>query len=261
MLISHRHGYLFVHIAKTGGTSVRSALRVGNWRDPLAWSGWFAHRLSAWSGHRIGARIPRHAPVIVAREMLPPAVYFNLFKFAFVRNPWDRVVSAYAHFQRERTEILRRQRIDSFESFVRFVLETPAHASERPALIRAIQRPQLESLVGFHGELLVDFVGRYENLASDFDQVLQRISMTATNLPHKRRGQRDRDYRSLYTDALAESVGQHYADDLTAFQYTFDDCDELTSRGNGAAWSNTKAIAGRVTPAVCDDLTEGAAEC
>src|SRR5262245_44426165 len=102
MLISQRHGCIFVHIAKTGGTSVRAVLTRARWREPAYWATWLSHRLSHWHGHRLGIKIPRHAPAIVAREMLPPQDFDRLFKFAFVRDPWDRLLSAYHHYQRER---------------------------------------------------------------------------------------------------------------------------------------------------------------
>lgn len=222
MLLSHRHGYLFVHLAKTGGTSVRAALSRQLWREPYALRTWLAQQLSASTGHRIGARIPRHAAAVAAREMLPPDVFASLFKFAFVRNPWDRVVSSYSHFQREYPAELSKQKIETFEQFVGYLLETPPERAERPAMLRALQRPQLESLVGVQGELLVDFVGRYERLEEDFSAILEQIPLPHIALPHKRKSQRSADYRASYSDELADRVAQHFADDIRSFQYSFD---------------------------------------
>jgi len=222
MLLSHRHGYLFVHLAKTGGTSVRAALSRQRWREPYALRTWLAQQLSASTGHRIAAKIPRHAGAVAAREMLPPDAFASLFKFAFVRNPWDRVVSSYSHFQREYPSELIRQRIGTFDQFVDYLLETPPERAERPAMLRALQRPQLESLVGVQGELLVDFVGRYERLEEDFSAILEQIPLPQIPLPHKRKSQRAADYRASYSDELAERVARHFADDIRSFQYAFD---------------------------------------
>jgi hypothetical protein len=221
MLLSHRDGFLFVHIAKTGGTSIRAALRQGQWRDSTAWATWLGSRLSELTGHCSGTKIPRHAPAVVCREMLPPHVYQRLYRFAFVRNPWDRLVSAYSHFQRERQDILTAHRLADFPRFVQFILEADLDTVTRGTLIQAIQRPQLESVVGLRGELIVNFVGRYERLDSDFADVCQRLHLNHVRLPHKRRSDRPRDYRTHYDDQLAERVASHYADDLAAFGYQF----------------------------------------
>jgi hypothetical protein len=250
MLLSNRYGFLFIHVAKTGGTSIRAALSRVRWVEPSHWATWLSHGLSRLNGHRLGTKIPRHAPVIVAREMLPPHTFAGLFKFAFIRNPWDRLVSAYGHYQRERQDVLTRHHIASFGNFVDFVLTTPPERAPRAALMRAIQRPQLESLVGLRGELLVDFIGRYESLADDFHDVAVRLSLPVTQLPHKRRGSCGRDYRASYTGTLAERVGEHYADDLAAFQYQFDprttDLGQLNGHGH-------VAIAGKVPTQAKDD--------
>ena len=71
MLVSSRFQFLFVHIAKTGGTSVRAALSRLRWRDPLYYLSWPCHRLSHLTGHRLATKIPRHAKIIAAKEMLP----------------------------------------------------------------------------------------------------------------------------------------------------------------------------------------------
>lgn len=117
---------------------------------------------------------------------------------------------------------MARVQAKSFEAFVGYLLETPPEQTDRATLVHALQRPQIESLVGLHGELMVDYVGRYEHLQVDFTSILRHIPLPPRNLPHKRRSQREADYRTMYSDRLAEQVGQHFASDLHAFHYTFD---------------------------------------
>jgi len=222
MLLSHRHGFLFVHVAKTGGTSVRAALSKGRLADPLAWPMILSSRISAMTGHRIGAKLPRHAGVIAAKEMLPPECFSQLFKFAFVRNPWDRLVSAYRHFERERQDVLQSDGIGDFPCYVEFILNVAPETTVRGTLVQAMQRPQLESLVGLGGELLVDFVGRYESLHEHFAVITERVGMPTLKLPHRRASHQTKDYREYFMDRLAEEVGTHFADDIQAFQYEFD---------------------------------------
>ena len=124
---------------------MRAVLNRQRWREPFAIRSWLARKISESTDHRIGAKFPRHAPVITAREMLAPTVFAGLFKFAFVRNPWDRLVSAYAHFQREYPRELSLGGVATFEQFVTYLLESPAEQSARGTLVRALQRPQREN--------------------------------------------------------------------------------------------------------------------
>ena len=218
MLISHKYKFLFVHIAKTGGTSVRATLERYRWRDPLYLPQFVCSRISHLTGHRIGAKIPRHAKVICAYEMLPREVFDGLFKFAFVRNPWDLQVSSFHHIRRERPHYLAGH--DDFESFLRYKLD-PA----RPYQFHVDTSIELQSdyLVDLHGKVLVDFIGRYENLADDFREVCRRIGVPAPALTHKRQAKDRAGYQTYYTEETRALVAEHFAPDIEMFGYRFEE--------------------------------------
>ncbi len=218
MLLSHRYKFLFVHIAKTGGTSVRAALEGLRWRDPLYALSFVCHRFSHWTGHRLGTKFPRHARIIAAREMLPEEYFRALFKFSFVRNPWDLQVSSFHHIRRERPQVMNG--ITDFREFMRWKFDP-----ERPYQYHIDTSLKLQSdyLRDFDGELLTDFVGRYERLQEDFDTVCRRIGIPPRPLPHRRKAtDRKKDWRSYYDDATAEQVARHFARDIELFGYRFD---------------------------------------
>lgn len=218
MLLSNRYRFLFVHIAKTGGTSVRAALSKLRWRDPLYYLAWPCHRLSHLTGHRLGTKFPRHARIVAAQEMLPETYFASLFKFTFVRNPWDLQVSSYHHIRRERPHLMAD--IDDFEAFLRWKLDP-----ERPYQYHVDTSIQLQTdyLVDLRGNVIVDFIGRYENLAGDFDSVRSKIGVSHLSLPHKRKAtDRKKDYRTYYSDASAELVAKHFARDIEILGYGFD---------------------------------------
>lgn len=218
MLLSNRYKFLFVHIAKTGGTSIRTALQGLRWRDPWFLPMFLCSRLSHLSGHRIAAKLPRHAKIIAAQEMLPRETFQSLFKFAFVRNPWDLQVSSFHHIRRERPHYLGGH--DEFATFLRWKLNP-----ERPYqyhLDTSIEH-QSDYLIDLHGRVLTDFIGRYEQLEDDFDIVCRRLGIATPPLPHKRRAAgRQADYRRYYTGESAQWVADYFRRDIEMLEYRFD---------------------------------------
>ncbi len=218
MLLSPKYNFLFVHIAKTGGTSVRAALQGLRWKDPLYLPMFICSRLSHLTGHRIGTKFPRHSKIILAKESLPAEFFDQLFKFAFVRNPWDLQVSSFHHIRRERPRLM--QGVDDFETFLKWKFD-----SERPYQyhIDTSIESQSDYLIDLHGNIIVDFIGRYENLHDDFITACEKIGIATRKIPHKRKAtDRKKDYRKYYTDATAELVAEHFKRDIELLGYNFD---------------------------------------
>jgi len=218
MLLSPKHRFLFVHIAKTGGTSVRAALTARRWADPWYWPMFLCSRFSHLSRHRIGTKFPRHAKVVAAKELLPKAYFDALFKFAFVRNPWDLQVSSFHHIRRERPQYLGGH--DRFADFLRWKLDP-----ERPYQFHVDTSIELQTdyLIDLHGNIVVDFIGRYEHLEQDFQTACDGIGLRRIALPHRRRAaDREHDYRRYYNDFTRELVAHHFARDIALLGYDFD---------------------------------------
>ena len=216
MLLSIKYNFLFVHIAKTGGTSVRSALNPLRWHDPYYLPMFICSKLSKLTGHRIGAKFPRHARVIAAKEMLPRELFDHLYKFAFVRNPWDLQISSYHHIRRERPKLI--QHTNNFEAFLNWKLDP-----ERPYQYHIDTSIELQSdyLTDLDGRIIVDFIGRYEQLQDDFNKVCNHIGIAPKALPHKRRATDRDDYRKYYNDKTVQLVADYFKRDIENFDYTF----------------------------------------
>ncbi len=212
MILSQSHSFAFIHVPKTAGSSVYLALRHYATRPDLHWS-------NRWLG-RFGIRVNRfapwpytrfrpHEPAAVLESWLPADVFAGLFKFAFVRNPWDLLVSSW-HFIRRTPNHKRHRRVMALPSFAHYVEYE----------IRRASLSQVGMLCSRDGRLLVDFVGRYESLETDFVFICHRIGVDAA-LPRVNAGSRV-DYHDLYTPALADRVGEAFAADIERFGYEFD---------------------------------------
>ena len=175
-------------------------------------------RLSHLSGHRLASKLPRHAKVIAAQELLPREFFDSLFKFAFVRNPWDLQVSSFHHIRRERPHYLGGH--GNFASFLRWKLD-----AQRPYQYHLDTSIELQTdyLIDLRGAIVVDFVGRYERLEDDFAAICRRLAISSPPLPHRRRAvERRSDYRAYYDDETAELVAKWFAPDIERLGYRFD---------------------------------------
>src|ERR1700754_2971202 len=93
-MISQSKNFLFVHVPKTGGNSIQSIVKAYSEdeiisRDPHQDGVERFEVLNATFGFLT------HSPLSEDKEKVPPESYARLFKFACVRNPWERAVSYY----------------------------------------------------------------------------------------------------------------------------------------------------------------------
>jgi len=213
MLISDTHSFAFVHVPKTAGSSVhlalgRHAVNVDHhWSNRLLGRlGIPVNRFAPWPY----TKLRPHASAAVLRAWLSEELFERLFKFAFVRNPWDLLVS-YWHYLRSKPGH-RRSRI---------ALGLPSFAAYVEYEIRRGRFSQTSLLCDRRGRLLVNFVGRYESLETDFAFICRRIGIEAT-LPRANAGQRG-DYRDYYSRALVARVAEAFAADIERFGYRFEE--------------------------------------
>lgn len=150
------------------------------------------------------------------------------FTFSFVRNPWDRLVSAYEYLSRGGWDEKDRAWVDThlapyadFTDFVRRGL--------RQRAVREFMhfRPQRQFVCDWRGRLLVDYLGYFETITTDFEAICRRLGVDAT-LTHTNRSTAA-DYREKYTDETRRLVGEHYAADIRAFGYDFEGINKRTA--------------------------------
>ncbi len=206
MIISGQHRFIFVAIPKTGTHSVRRALREHMGPQDLEQVGLFVQRqLPIPDLARIGHG---HITLAQLRPYMKAEEFEASFKFAFVRNPFDRFVSYASFITRE---------VGHFDRDPKKVMR---HFVANPPMDHILFRPQHEFVTDEQGQLLTDYVGRVEQMQQSYDEAAGRIGIPTAPLERVNASRR-RDYRDYYDDGLIEGVAKLYARDLELFGYEF----------------------------------------
>jgi len=192
-----QHRCIFVHIPKCAGISICRSL----------------------FGNLAGA----HQSIKRYEIMFAPHEFTDYFKFTFVRNPWDRLVSAFLFMKQggitANDKIWSEKNLSEYPDFETFV----RHGITRKN-IRSFPhfRPQCEFICLKKDEPAVDFIGYFENLKADFARVCERLKLNAVLQELNRNATRKRDYRDYYTDETRQRVADAYASDIRVLGYSFD---------------------------------------
>ena len=206
MIVSFARKFIFVAIPKTGTHAVRQALREHLGPDDIEQVGLFVHKRLPIP--ELAALEHGHLSLRQLRPHLPPEQFDGFFKFAFVRNPFDRFISYCAFMTREGGQ---------FEQNPHGVMR---HFIDNPQWEHVLFQPQHTFVTGADGQLLTDYLGRVEEMQDSYDEAAKRIGIPSRPLERVNASSR-RDYRDYYDRALIDGVAKLYARDLEYFGYEF----------------------------------------
>jgi chondroitin 4-sulfotransferase 11 len=201
VFVSDSRKVVFVHIQKTGGLTVD---RLLNERIPDL--------------RRI---VARHGFASLGMDELEN--WDEYFKFAFVRNPWDRLVSWYSMvttMPREGNELWRYVH-DNSSNFEEFIQNCTDEVEIKEGVHYSFAYNQLDYVTDEHGNMLVDFIGRLENFDQDIQEVFRRIGFELEEVPHKNRSGH-RHYSTFYTPDTELIVRERFKRDIEYFGYEFE---------------------------------------
>ena len=229
MRISHRHKFVFIAIQKTGSGAVRHALNEysdiasidhSNQTDTLNFPNLESHILGS---HLTAKEVNKLFFKNNSKK------FKSYFKFAFVRNPWDRMVSWYEHMKAE--PWITNSRIQNYiklnyslSDFLRSEYEMTNNKKNKTSYYFGYNK----YYEGRAGKNLLDFIGKLENLQEDLDIVCDKIGITRQKLKHfNKRSRRSsgkrkhKHYTEYYDDESQQIVAEKYAKDIEYFNYKF----------------------------------------
>ena len=191
-----KHRCIFVHIPKCAGISICKTL-FGN-----------------HGGYHLGIK---QYQLAFQKEQ-----FYSYFKFSFVRNPWDRLYSAYKFLASGgRGDIDRKwfvENLSKYTNFREFVLNWVSYENiyKYPHFV-----PQWKFLSDCHGRIEMDFIGRFETIETDFGIILDKLEI-GNNLKHENKNQeRNCSYRKEYDKEMIDVVNSVYRKDIELFNYSF----------------------------------------
>ncbi len=204
-MISYKHRFIFIHIPKNAGTSIRRALR------PHLRNGW--HKIRDELGRPFGSMPyhykgqPAHLKAHEYEALLGRARFQDFRKFAVVRNPWDWHVSLFAYMQ-QTPQHFQHDIVKGFD----FKDYVQWRCDEDPT-------SQLPYLADSSEQKIEASIAHFETLSNDFNAIMGEFSITA-RLPHRNKSDH-KPYREYYDDRTIDMIAALSKDDIAAFGYSF----------------------------------------
>ena len=231
---------LYIHIPKTGGTSIKHALEPIKDKLVITESSKILKQNSTFHTQHLKVMSFKMSNAMRFRKILGEEKWNSLWKVAFVRNPWDRYVSNWKWLTRKESLYPKKgwkargwQGEDGNISFDNFVKQMSQCYIELNFLHNYQHdkwhlRNQIEHLCDQEGNIMIDHVARFENLQAEFKMICDKagVQMTLPHLNHEGHysaenkthdPQEKNHYSKYYTSELVEIVAKRCAADIEAF--------------------------------------------
>lgn len=214
MILSHGRKYIFVHIPKTGGTSLALALEGKAMKDDvmLGDTPKAKQRRKRVKDVQASGRLWKHSKLVDLYGLVDQAQMEDYFVFTLVRNPWDRMVSYYHWLQGQSFDHphVALAKGLAFSPFLNDPMTQVVMSADGAARYVSDR----------DGVDCCDLYLRLEHLTQDVRLLEEAIGMRLGMVPHENRSERWA-YQTYYSDADAALVGRLFADDIARFDYAF----------------------------------------
>lgn len=216
MIYSPKHGYIFIHIPKTGGTSMALALEARAAKDDvmLGDTPKAIKRRTRVKDVAAAGRLWKHSTLYDIDGLISAKQVAEAKVFTMVRNPWDRIVSYY-HWLQSQNFYHEAVRIAKSASFSEFL-----NHDHTVATFKA--NPYGRYVTGIEGKEHCNLFVRLEHLDEDLPQLESLIGLKLQPFPHENSSARGDAYQGYYSLADKQLVKDIAALDIARFGYSFD---------------------------------------
>ncbi|WP_179018577.1 sulfotransferase family 2 domain-containing protein [Winogradskyella forsetii] len=214
MPFSKKNKFVFIHVPKVAGTSIEKHLGIYSRTDKLGTKfgfGQFKIDNVVYSLQHVSLE------QLLELNLLTKYEVDNFFKFSFVRNPWDRAVSGY-NWQKKvlKKKITFREYLILCNKHFKINKDKKLINLENCHFV-----PQSWFVFDKNDCLMVDFVGKYEQLQVDMNFVLSKLNIEITELSNDNKGN-SLPYFFYYLDVRNFFlVKRIYFEDIVNFNYHF----------------------------------------
>ena len=210
MILSHRKKFIYIHIYKVAGMSIRKALQPYDDLSPADFSAFQNFKFNLAKKFKLFSALSiDHIKAKEIQKYLNPEVYTNYHKFTFVRNPWDWQVSLY-HFMLQYSDHPQHKLVKKMKTFDEYIEWRVNNDMEL----------QKDFIIDSQGKKIVDYVGRFEHLQKDFSEILEHLSLEPVQLPYINKS-KHKFYKEYYNEHTKNLIGSAFAEDIKLFNYDF----------------------------------------
>jgi len=206
-MISHKHRCIFVHIPRTGGSSIEHILWPGSRSVDDLWMGFTSKYRNKYQTGGLQHLFARHI-----RKEIGSVIFNEYFKFSFVRNPWDKAVSQF-HYMKMRKDLRDYIGMDKNDAFKRYLglIQNKVHVQ---------WEEQHKFILDKDENILVDYIGQFESLQDDFNKICEKIGLPRQKIPHIQKT-RHMHYTEYYDDETKAIVTEKFKKDIDYFGYKY----------------------------------------
>jgi hypothetical protein len=223
-IVNSTHKFIFVHVPKTAGTSVKQHLRFYAGETDIYV---FEHKSKEGPASRARASLKKHSTAMEIRHAVGSETFESFFKFCVVRNPFARAISTYRFLKYKFREWPKSGIMDECRSLEDFVV-SDFFRSPGPG---GIFRPQVRWLENGRGDLSMDYICRLESLETDLSAVRRQLSLADPSAFVGKKNVSGGDLSDisagLQSGVVVEIIRKRYARDFDLLKYSTEPGEEL----------------------------------
>jgi hypothetical protein len=213
MPLSRKYNALYIHIPKTGGTFItNNVLRMGNKPGKEKGAGEYNFFGTANNIEYT------HSTALEIKKIIGKT-FNSYYSFAFVRNPFDKLVSEFFYLQKQKNA---NKGFIVEKNFKKFIIElnNKFHLLDNEPQYKINHyTPQHKFIMDNNNKIMIDFLGRFENFSTDIKKIMNKLNISIPVI--KLNTTTHKHYTQYYDKETIKMVEEMYKEDLDLFNYIY----------------------------------------